>query len=62
MKKVIEILMKRDHLSKSEATQILNDTMEEISIAVSNGDYELAEDIWYSDIGLEIDYLLLALL
>lgn len=57
MNKVIEILMTRDGLTQEEAESQLNSVREQISDAVSCGDYDLAEDIVASDLGLEMDYI-----
>lgn len=58
MNEIIRILMRRDGYSKEEAKEIVEETMEEVYEAIQSGDYELAEDIFTGDLGLEIDYLL----
>ena len=58
MKHIIRILMNRDGYSYEEAKEIAEDTMEEVRGAIEEGDYELAEDIFMGDLGLEVDYLL----
>lgn len=58
METVIKILMRRDGLSREEAKELLNDTLEAVREAVECGDYFLAEDIFTSDLGLEPDYLM----
>ena len=58
MFKIIAILMKRDGLSKKEATQFLDDVLKDVEDAIANGDWEDAEDIWMGDTGLEVDYLM----
>ena len=50
--------MNRDGYSYEEAKEIAEDTMEEVRGAIEEGDYELAEDIFMGDLGLEVDYLL----
>lgn len=62
MKKVIAILMQRDGMTRDEAKKFLDDVMREVEDAIANGDYELAEDIWMGDVGLETDYLMEVLL
>lgn len=53
MNNVIEILMKRDGLTKEEAKDLISETREEI---MSNDPFE-ADDILMSNLGLEPDYL-----
>ena len=62
MEEVIQILMKRDGMSRAEAKNFLDGVMREIEDAIANGDHELAKDIWIGDVGLEIDYLMEVLL
>lgn len=57
MNKVIEILMKRDELTQEEAEDTLNYTREMVNEAVAFGNYEEAEDIIASELGLEMDYI-----
>lgn len=57
-KEIINILMRTEGYTKEEAEEVLNDTMSEVNDAISRGDYEFAEEIFQSDLGLEIDYLL----
>jgi hypothetical protein len=49
--------MKRDGYSKEEAIEIVNDCREEMNEAIAEGDYDLAEEIIESDLGLEPDYI-----
>lgn len=58
MNRVVKILMQRDGLTKAEAIDAINDARTEIYSAVEDGDYEEAEDIMQSLLGLEADYLL----
>jgi len=55
--KVIGILMKRDDMTLEEARDLVADVREQIEDAVADGDYEYAEDIMLSDLGLEMDYI-----
>lgn len=57
MNKVVQILMLRDELTEEEALDMFNECKEEIEQAVEEGDYELAEEILESDLGLEMDYI-----
>lgn len=54
----IEVLMKRDSLSREEATQLVQDTVEYIlhEMAFGQGNEDPA-DIWMNETGLEPDYL-----
>ena len=44
------------YISK-EADELIEEVREDINFAASNGEYELAEDIMYADLGLEMDYI-----
>lgn len=61
MEKIIRILMRRDEMTREEATELVKDTMREVKDAIEAGDYSLAEDIFMGDLGLEPDYLLYVL-
>lgn len=54
--RVVNILMKRDSMSREEASSLVDDVMEMVYDAVANGDD--AEEIWMSELGLEPDYLM----
>lgn len=56
MNKIIEILMKRDNLTKEEAINLINETRE--MLYDCNLDIDKAEDIMYSQLGLEMDYIM----
>ena len=58
MNRVIEILMKRDGLSKEDAYDLVNEVRAEMQDAIACGDYDLAEEIIESDLGLEPDYII----
>lgn len=57
MNRIIRILMNRDGMTESEAKSYYEEVREEFNDAVEKGDYELAEDIMASDLGLEPDYI-----
>ena len=58
MKRIVDILMKRDHVTKEEAENILKNVREEIQEVISiGGDYTEVEDIVMSELGLEMDYI-----
>ena len=56
MNQVIEILMRRDGLSKEEATERFNEVHEMVSNALGNAQ-ETVEDILAEELGLEMDYI-----
>lgn len=58
MNEIINILMRRDGISKNEAINIVEECLKELSIAVENGDYIEAEEIVACDLGLEPDFLI----
>ncbi len=57
MNKVVEILMKRDDMSREEAESHLKFVREMMNDAIADGDYFEAEEIMYSELGLEMDYV-----
>ena len=61
MEKIIRILMRRDEMTRNEAEELVKDTMREVRSAIEAGDYNLAEDLFMGDLGLEPDYLLYVL-
>ena len=61
MEKVVRILMRRDDMTREEATELVKDTMGEVMSAIEAGDFSLAEEIFEGDLGLEPDYLMLML-
>lgn len=54
---IIRHIMRMENCTREDAEDILDDVMNEVEIAVQQEDYELAEDIWIGDIGLDLDYL-----
>ena len=58
MNVVVKILMKRDGMTEQEAYDLVAEVREMILEAVERGDYEEAEEIFESELGLELDYLL----
>lgn len=57
MNQVVEILMKRDGMSKKEAVDLVQDVRSMMNDAIATGDYCEAEEIMYSELGLEMDYI-----
>lgn len=55
MNKIVEILMRRDGISLSEACSILDECREEVEMART---LDEAEDAIYYHLGLEPDYLM----
>lgn len=57
MSKIVDILMRRDGVTKEEAQHTLNIVKAEVAEAIQVGDYELVEEIVASELGLEMDYI-----
>ena len=57
MKRIVEILMRRDGISEIEAENLIEECMEEMNDAIMRGNYQECEDILASYLGLEPDYL-----
>lgn len=57
MKSIKQILMDRDGMTAEEANELIEAVREDINFAASTNDFELAEDIMYGDLGLEMDYI-----
>lgn len=58
-KEIIEILMRRDGISKYEAQNIIEECQEEINNAIRHGyGYSAVEDILANYLGLESDYMI----
>lgn len=54
---IIQVLMNRDNMTKDEATAHYEGVKEMIDEAMEFGDYGEVEDIMYSELGLEMDYI-----
>jgi hypothetical protein len=57
MNEIVEILMRRDGISQLEAENLVEECREEVWDAAARGRYQECEDIIYSYLGLEPDYL-----
>lgn len=57
MSELIRTLMARDGITKDEAKRMVDEVREEILEAVYDGDYNEAEEIMLSELGLEMDYI-----
>lgn len=57
MEKVLDILMKRDGLSKEEAEIVIDDVKNQIEEAIEEGRIFDVEEIILSELGLEPDYM-----
>lgn len=57
MNTIQNTLIERDGLTEAEAVDVMNATREEIYDAIYDGDFDLAEDIFTGDLGLEMDYI-----
>lgn len=59
VKRIVQILMKRDGISRQEAQQMIDECRQRLlSEAVPSGDSDLAEEILAEELGLEPDYLM----
>ena len=56
MNRVVEILMRRDNMSKTEAIERVKEVHE--MLLDCNGSYEEAETILAEELGLEPDYIM----
>lgn len=56
-KSIIEILMDRDGMTEDEASSHLTYVRELIDEAIADGQFDEVEDIMYSELGLEMDYI-----
>lgn len=54
---IINLIARRDNISELEAMNVVNDCMEEMEGAIMRGNWQEAEDILASYLGLEPDYL-----
>ena len=57
MNEIVEILMRRDGISRLEAENLVEECKEELWNAAARGNYQECEDIVYSYLNLEPDYL-----
>lgn len=57
MNAIQNTLIERDGLTEAEAVDVMNATREEVYNAIYDGDFDLAEDIFTGDLGLEMDYI-----
>ena len=54
---LIELLMRRDNISRNEAIEMLFTCKEDLERAVDDGNYNEVDYIIMDDLGLEPDYL-----
>ena len=54
---IIQLISRRDNISYIEAMNVVNECMEEMESAITMGNWQEAEDILASYLGLESDYL-----
>jgi len=57
MKSIKQVLMSRDGLTATEAESLISEAREQFEEYVSNGEFDLAEEICLDYFGLEPDYL-----
>ena len=58
MERVIQILMKRDGLTREEAKDLVDETRDLLIEAAANGDYFECDQIMADQLGLEPDYIM----
>ena len=54
---IINLISRRDNISYIEAMNVVNECMEEMEIAISQGNWQEAEDILNQYLSLEPDFL-----
>ena len=54
---IIQLISRRDNISYIEAMNVVNECMEEMESAITMGNWQEAEDILASYLGLEPNYL-----
>lgn len=59
--RVVQILMDRDDLTEQEAIETIAECKEMMEEEIADGNYEEAEAIFQSELGLELDYILYVL-
>lgn len=57
MQEIIDILMRRDGITRNEAQNLIDECVDEMFDCFYTGDYQACEDIVASYLGLEPDYL-----
>lgn len=55
---IVSILVKRDDTTREEASSLVDSVVEQVYDSLTNGDDSEAGEIWMSELGLEVDYLL----
>lgn len=57
MRGIKAILIDRDGMTENEAEDLISDVREELYFAMETNDFSYVEDIMYSYLGLEMDYI-----
>jgi len=57
MNPVVEVLMRRDGMTKDEAEDYLSEVRSELYDAINGTSCLSAEDVMYGELGLEMDYV-----
>lgn len=57
MSRIVDILVRRDGITEDEARIQLRQVREMVHDAIEAGQFEEAEDIVMSELGLEMDYI-----
>jgi polyhydroxyalkanoate synthesis regulator phasin len=57
MESIIDILIKRDNMTRESAMELINEAKEQLQEYLEEGDFEYAEDICREYFSLEPDYI-----
>lgn len=57
MRKIVDILMDRDGMTREEALERIKDVKSELYDAMEGTSCMTPEDVMYEELGLEIDYI-----
>lgn len=57
MNRVVNILMSRDGITEKKARRLVSQVSEEVTNAIEAGRYDEVEQIMYSELRLEMDYI-----
>ena len=58
MKSIVDVLMRRDGMTREDAEQLVADCKVDLYDAIENGDFMYADDICQSWFGLDSDYMM----
>ena len=58
MESIVDVLMRRDGMTREDEEQLVSDCKDDLYDSIENGDLMYAEDICQSWFGLEPDYMM----